>query len=166
MDAKQCGIFIAERRKELGLTQARLAEQLSVTDKAVSRWERGVGLPDINNIEALAAALDVSIVELLQAKRNPADNLSTKEAENLLIDTIQLSKAPRRFTKTVGYIVLTLFAMLAVMVLCVLISDWEIVRFPAGSIIAGLLAWGIPIWQITIAKTSRTMPAAIASFGF
>ena len=42
MDAKRLGAFIAERRKELGLTQALLAEQLYVTDKAISRWERGV----------------------------------------------------------------------------------------------------------------------------
>lgn len=41
MDAKRLGAFIAERRKELGLTQVRLAEQIHVTDKAVSRWERG-----------------------------------------------------------------------------------------------------------------------------
>ena len=42
MDAKRLGTFIAERRKELGLTQALLAGQLYVTDKAISRWERGV----------------------------------------------------------------------------------------------------------------------------
>lgn len=51
MDAKQLGPFIAERRKELGMTQTHLAKKLHVTDKAVSRWERGVGLPDINSIK-------------------------------------------------------------------------------------------------------------------
>ena len=51
MDAKQLGPFISERRKELGMTQTHLAKKLHVTDKAVSRWERGVGLPDINSIE-------------------------------------------------------------------------------------------------------------------
>ena len=44
MDAKIFGNYIAERRKELGMTQANLAEKIHVTDKAVSRWERGVSL--------------------------------------------------------------------------------------------------------------------------
>ena len=55
MDAKTFGAFLARIRKARGLTQAGLAEQLHVTDKAVSRWERGIGLPDINTLEPLAA---------------------------------------------------------------------------------------------------------------
>lgn len=53
MDAKMFGAFLAQVRRAQGLTQAELAEQLHVTDKAVSRWERGVGLPDINTLEPL-----------------------------------------------------------------------------------------------------------------
>ena len=64
MDAKKLGQFIADRRKTLGYTQADLAEKLHVTDKAVSRWERGLGLPDINTIEPLSNALNVSILKL------------------------------------------------------------------------------------------------------
>ena len=58
MDAKAFGAFIAEKRKELGMTQSDLAAQLSVTDKAVSRWERGLGFPDISTLEPLAAPMD------------------------------------------------------------------------------------------------------------
>ena len=54
MDAKSFGAFIADQRRTLGLTQAEVAARLHVTDKAVSRWERGVGLPDINTLEPLA----------------------------------------------------------------------------------------------------------------
>ena len=50
MDAKQMGIFIAERRKELGLTQALLAEQIHVTDKAISRWERAIVIYSVGSI--------------------------------------------------------------------------------------------------------------------
>ena len=49
MDAAKLGQFIVQRRKEMGMTQLALAEKLNVTDKAVSRWERGVGLPDIGS---------------------------------------------------------------------------------------------------------------------
>lgn len=65
MDAKTFGAFLARVRREQGLTQAELAEQLHVTDKAVSRWERGVGLPDINTLEPLADALGLSLADLM-----------------------------------------------------------------------------------------------------
>ena len=57
MDAKKFGAFISERRKEQHMTQAGLAGKIGVTDKAVSRWERGLGFPDINTMEPLATAL-------------------------------------------------------------------------------------------------------------
>ena len=53
MDAKKFGRFVAERRKELKMTQKDLAAKIQVTDKAVSKWERGLGFPDINTIEYL-----------------------------------------------------------------------------------------------------------------
>ena len=65
MDAKMFGAFLARVRRAQGLTQAELAEQLHVTDKAVSRWERGVGLPDINTLESLADALGLSLADLM-----------------------------------------------------------------------------------------------------
>ncbi len=60
MDAKQMGMFISELRKENNITQAQLAKELHVSDKVVSRWERGLGFPDINTIEPLAEALNVN----------------------------------------------------------------------------------------------------------
>ena len=53
MEAKELGKFIAKTRKENQITQAELAKRLNVTDKAVSRWERGLGYPDINTLEPL-----------------------------------------------------------------------------------------------------------------
>jgi len=69
MDAEKFGAFIAEARKEKNMTQAELAEKLQVTDKAVSRWERGVGFPDINSLEALAEALGLSVLELMRSEK-------------------------------------------------------------------------------------------------
>lgn len=57
MDAKTFGTFISKIRKENHMTQAELAEKIRVTDKAVSRWERGLGFPDINTLSPLADAL-------------------------------------------------------------------------------------------------------------
>lgn len=67
MDAKTFGAFLAATRRERGLTQAELAEQIHVTDKAVSRWERGIGFPDINTLEPLADALGLSLSQLMHA---------------------------------------------------------------------------------------------------
>lgn len=62
------GEIINSRRKELNLTQRELAEQLNITDKAVSKWERGVAYPDTATLPKLAEILDVSVEELLNAK--------------------------------------------------------------------------------------------------
>ena len=63
-----------------------LAKKLNVTDKAVSRWERGLGFPDINTLEPLADALGVSVLELMQSKRTDNEKLiSTEKAEEMLI---------------------------------------------------------------------------------
>ena len=69
MDNQKLGIFITELRKEKGLTQAQLAQKLNVTDKAVSKWERGVGFPDIKLLEPLADVLDISLLELMKSER-------------------------------------------------------------------------------------------------
>ena len=66
MDAHKFGAFVARRRKERNMTQADLASKIQVTDKAVSRWERGLGFPDIHIIEPLADALEVSVLELMK----------------------------------------------------------------------------------------------------
>lgn len=66
MDNQKIGAFIAARRKEMGLTQQQLAERLGVTNKAVSKWESGNGIPDISLFTALAEVLGVTADELLR----------------------------------------------------------------------------------------------------
>ena len=69
MNAEKLGKFIADQRKVLGLTQSDLGSTLNVTDKAISKWERGLGFPDINSLVPLADALHVSIDELMRAEK-------------------------------------------------------------------------------------------------
>ena len=79
VDAERTGRFIAALRREKGLTQRALAEQLSVTDKAVSRWETGKGLPDAALLAPLAAALGVSVGELLAgARETPGEEKTSR----------------------------------------------------------------------------------------
>ena len=69
MDKEQMGKFIGACRRELGLTQQGLAEQLHVTNKAVSKWERGLSYPDVTLMEPLASALGLRVEELMACRR-------------------------------------------------------------------------------------------------
>lgn len=90
MDAKTTGALIAERRRALGLSQAELAERLHVTDKAVSRWETGRGMPAIDSLEPLAETLGLSVSELLSGRSLSPEELP-KEAGTQLVETMRKS---------------------------------------------------------------------------
>lgn len=69
MDNEKFGNFVKELRKEKNLTQKELAEKINITDKAVSKWERGLSFPDITMLNILSKELDVSVEELLNGER-------------------------------------------------------------------------------------------------
>lgn len=97
MDAQKLGQFIAERRKELGMTQKQLSEKLHVTDKAVSRWERGQGLPDVNSFAPLAEALELSISEIMNAeKSNGEDHDFSNKAISGVLEIVEQKRLERR----------------------------------------------------------------------
>lgn len=75
MDKKEIGNKISARRKEQGMTQKDLAEKLHVTDKSVSKWETGTHYPDIAIMEDLAAALGISVVELLGLENSSSEEV-------------------------------------------------------------------------------------------
>ncbi len=97
MDAEKFGAFVQLRRKELGLTQAELAEKIFVTPKAVSRWERGIGFPDIKLLQPLAEALDVTLVELMHGEKLEKA-LSREEASIIVSETVEQMEQQRKMT--------------------------------------------------------------------
>lgn len=98
METKELGMFIAKRRTELGMTQAQLAERLHVTNKAISKWENGRGLPDIANVEGLADALDLSLQELMECRICQTED-EAGDAEQALRETLEF--APVKITKAI-----------------------------------------------------------------
>ena len=88
MDAKKTGELIARSRKEQGLSQGELAERLHVTDKAVSKWETGRGMPGIDSLEPLAEALGLSVSELLSGQRLTAEELP-KAAGGQIVESMR-----------------------------------------------------------------------------
>lgn len=92
MDPKKFGTFLQTRRRELGLTQSQLGEILGVTDKAISRWERGVGFPDISLLEPLAQALDITVTELMRSERIEQEQIPAQTADEAVIQTVDLAQ--------------------------------------------------------------------------
>ena len=89
---KSIGETIASLRKQKGMTQNELAEKMNVTDKAVSKWERDLSCPDINTISKLADILDVSVEELLKAKKKENSNTTKmKDLINLILKAVALA---------------------------------------------------------------------------
>lgn len=75
MDIKKIGSLIAGLRKEKNMTQRELAEQLNVSDKTISKWERGLGCPDISLLQDLSCALEVDLAKLLAGELNPQEKI-------------------------------------------------------------------------------------------
>ena len=70
MDAHKTGQFISENRKKRGMSQKDLADQLNITDKAISKWERGLSFPDISMLIPLSKVLEISLYDLLTGGEN------------------------------------------------------------------------------------------------
>ena len=88
MDQVKIGKFIAECRKNAGLTQKQLAEKLNITDRAVSKWETGRALPDANIMLDLCLILEITVNDLLSGEVITMDNYN-KELENKLIEMVK-----------------------------------------------------------------------------
>jgi len=90
MNYDKIGNFIKKLRNDKNLTQKELASKINVTDKAISKWERGLGCPDVSLLEDLSKVLDVSILELLKGER--IDNISIEESNKYIKEGAIYSK--------------------------------------------------------------------------
>ena len=80
------GLFVTELRKKKNLTQKDLAEKLYVSDKTVSKWERGLSMPNVVLLIPIADILDVTVTELLRGEKiDTQKNIDTKEVEKLVV---------------------------------------------------------------------------------
>ena len=95
LDQKKTGMFISEMRKEKGLTQKQLASEIGVSDKAVSKWENGRGMPDTSLIPDLCRVLGINLNELLSGERLSEDAYSGK-AENNMVELIKNNEKAKR----------------------------------------------------------------------
>lgn len=99
INMEKFGAFVAELRKVHGLTQKELGEKLFVTDKTVSKWERGLSLPNVALLLPLSEELGVTVTELLRGERTEGETLPVTEVEHLLTSSITLSAEEQRLRK-------------------------------------------------------------------
>lgn len=92
MNYDKIGSFIQQKRKDKGLTQKQLAEKLGVTDRAISKWERGQGCPDVSILEILSKELGCSILELLKGREIENEVIPVTEADDYVRDSMNISK--------------------------------------------------------------------------
>ena len=130
MNQLKIGKFIAECRKQKNLTQVQLSEKLGITDKAVSKWERGIAMPDSSIMLELCDILNISVNELLRGEKINMEN-NNQQNEQLLLD---MAKELERKNKTIWT------SMKAIMIV-------SITALLAGIFIAAFL---IPegVWQL------------------
>ncbi len=114
MDQIKIGKFIAKCRKEVNLTQLQLAEKLGITDKAISKWERGLAMPDTSIMIELCEILKINVNELLCGEKIIMDNNNQKNQQILLDMAKELEQKNKTIWRSMWVIMITSFIALLV----------------------------------------------------
>ncbi len=138
MDQIKIGRFIAERRKLRNLTQMQLAEKLGITDRAISKWETGKGMPDASLMLDLCAELQISVNELLCGEVIEMTNYNEKAEKQLL----EMAKEKEKKDKQLLHIEIFIGILVTIILLaCVFVASfvqmdavWRILLIVAGFI--------------------------------
>ena len=144
MDQIKIGKFIASCRKEQGMTQAALAEELGISDRAVSKWETAKSLPDAGIMLELCELLNINVNELLSGERIMTDTYNKKAEENLLAMRREVDEKNRQLLNLEILIVAP--ATIAGLVLCGVAAY---VEMPTG-LRAGLIVFAV-VMIVTVA---------------
>lgn len=131
MDPKKTGEYICNLRRDKQLTQNELAQKLGVTDKAISKWERGNGLPDITLLEPLAKELDTSVAELLSGESYHID-ARQEQTDKAIVESLKYMNNTSR--RTVGALLVIFGALMLIMVACSIVGEWSLYVFGFGII--------------------------------
>ena len=129
MDKEKTGQLIAQLRKEKGLTQKQLADALNVTDKAVSKWERGLSFPDISMLEPIAEILDISIMEILAgAKQDKDATMTCEDASKMIKESVELGDEQIRHKKEMSRFIIILLIVLSLLLISITLIVISLIR--------------------------------------
>jgi transcriptional regulator with XRE-family HTH domain len=157
--------FIHELRKEKGMTQRQLAEKLNITDKAVSKWERGLGCPDISILSSLADNLGVTVTELLDGERSITKPLEGDSITKTTLEYVSKTISSKKESmKNIAKILITVICLLGI-VICMICDmatsgafTWSL--YPTTSIV---FAWLILIPLLQSKRNKLRMSLISAS---
>ena len=150
MDNQKFGQFISSLRKEKGWTQLELAEKLNVTDKAVSKWERGIGFPDIKMIEPLAEVLGVSILEIMSSEKMNQEPISVEYAAEAITNIVDVAAYQKKIERRNVLLTVILLSMIVLLVFLVDMMQWGgivMVCLPVMMLIISTYFIGISIYN-------------------
>ena len=145
MDQVQIGKFIAQRRRDVGLTQMQLAEKLDITDRAVSKWETGRSLPDSAIMLELCDVLKITVNDLLCGEVVTMENYN-KELENNLLEMVkEKEQADRRLLKMevlIGILsCIVMFVPIFIGALVPIEKDWVRLIIVLSGLIPGVIGF-------------------------
>ena len=143
MNQVKIGKFIAECRKNKKMTQAELAEKLNITDRAISKWETGKGMPDTSIMLDLCNELGITVNELLSGEMIEMKNYNEKAEQNLLEMTKQKQEADKRLLR--AEILMGILCILPLLISVVIVSivpmeEWMVPVIVLTSLIPLLIA--------------------------
>lgn len=119
MDQVKIGKFIAKCRKEKNLTQKELANRLNVTDRAISKWENGRGMPDISLLQQLIEILDISLNELLAGEKINKKSIEIYD-ENLMNSLAEKNKLSKKMKKIIiMFIIIIIILFISIIVISI-----------------------------------------------
>ena len=110
MDQVKIGKFISQMRKEKGLTQKQLGEELLISDKTVSKWETGKGMPEVSLMLPLCEKLGINVNELLTGERIPDEDYKKKAEENIMNIMREKEESIRKIIISIAVCAVTLLA--------------------------------------------------------
>ena len=154
MDQIKIGKFIAEKRREQGLTQAQLAEKLMITDRAVSKWENGRAMPDSSLMLDLCKHLKITVNDLLNGEVVGVENYNEKLEKQLLEVIKQKEEADKRLLALEW--VVGILSVVVLLVPCVIaayaenLADWQRILIVVSGFIPCMVgfAYAIKIEQV------------------
>ena len=167
MDNQKFGRFIRDLRKKANMTQKELGEKLNVTDKAVSKWERGLGFPDISIINLLAETFGITASEVLNAEIGKKDTIDVEKAVQEAVESVTKEKEKkenrkRKLIKIVKIVSIIIFVLMFFLQLDLSVSKMDNedrakdIKDKMDSCIARTwrFLWKSPFWykNITIKK--------------